>query len=420
MKKTLIILLSILIMFAGCRFDPPESDFDLTDLYAAIDEAELAMEGLDVAANASQVHKDRKWVTSNDMAALKAAITTAEKTAGKAASQSEVDDAVADLDTAISEFNTKKQYGTKTNGFSTDELNKLIKEAENLQATLKTSSNYGADVSTKEYWVTPLVMNTLTGAINGAKYPANIDSTYSNLVAALVSVYSSKKKGTAMSRSITIIDLTQHFFLNGTEIEVGLYENKNSISNWNPVISGKGSIRNDKATIILYNSSGNNSVMWTGKGLYYIGFRDNDGTYISKEKVNFSNTNTNPTISFYNFEPADGSSGTEQRAITVTGLNSFAGKDIEIGLFSTSGFSINEEPLYWGSTYIYAGSITVSLYEGDYYDNSQWYGNGQYYIRLCIGDYGNYSYYRSNAKVSFSNSTPNPTINFSGFSKLQQ
>jgi len=308
MKKALIILLSMLILFTGC-FIGDEFDFDLTGLDEKIDEAESAKEGLDVAADASQVHPVRKWVTSGDMAAFKAAITAAEKTRDKAASQSEVDDAVTALDTAIIKFKSQIQTnGTKTSGFTQQALTTLIKEAENAKADVQASSNNGKDVSKEKYWVPDAIMDSLTGAINSAKSPPGIDVAYNNLVTALDNFYKSRQPGTGTARSITITDLTQYNFINGTDIEIGLFTNNNPISKWNPVIHGSGTIRNDKVTVILYTSSGIKSVLWTGNGLYYVRFRAAGEKYISKEKVNFSNDKPNPTLNYYNFEDESGDS----------------------------------------------------------------------------------------------------------------
>ena len=109
------------------------------------------------------------------------------------------------------------------------------------------------------------------------------------------------------------------------------------------------------------------------------------------------------------------SSGSEQRAITINGLDFFNNGDIKVSLFSDDGYSVNSEPAYWGNGYIYGGTVTVTLYgQSDYYLNA-WYGNGQYYVSFRIGNYGNYLFYRSTVPVTFSNSNPNPAINFSDF-----
>jgi hypothetical protein len=430
MKKLLIILLTTLTFFTGCFFGN-EGNFNLTKLNAKIDEAESELEGVTTVESASQIATGRKWVTSDEMDDFKAAISAAKSIRTLAESQLEVDDAVITLNSAIIEFKSQiKTNGTKTSGFTLKELTNLVTEAQNAKAGVQTSIN-GTDVSKEKYWVIADIMNALDNSINSANLSGNIDTKYNNLNSALNNFYDSKRPGTAISRSITITDLTQYYFLNGTQIEVGLFTNNNSIFTGNLQIHGNGVIRNDKVTVDLYVSSGNNSVLWTGSGLYYVGFRDNDGKYISKEKINFSNTTPNLTISFYNFEkigggsegPGTGGNGTgggetDQRAITITGLSSFINNSIEVSLFLTSSISEDSEPLYYGENYIYDGSITVDLYEGDYYSDPWMTGSGQYYVILCIGDYSDYSYYRSNSPVSFSNSNYNPTINFSSFTSI--
>jgi hypothetical protein len=331
MKKILIILISVLILFAGCS-TIDESDYDLTKLDEKIDEAELAMEGVTTADSESEVARDRKWVTKDEMNAFTTAIAAAKKTRGSATSKSTVNNAVNALDTAIIKFKPQIKIGTKESGFTKTELNALITEAENAKAKVQTSIN-GADVSKEKYWVTPFIMDYLTSAITEAqKANWTYDTEYIRLLTALNYFYLNKIKGTAITHSITINDLSQHDFSNGTDIEVGLFKNNNLNFNIKPEISGNGSINNEKVTIVLYISSGKNYVLWTGNGLYYVGLKYGERTYISKEKVNFSDKNPNPAISYYNFEEVNSGLVTEQRKIIIMGLGSFAGEDIENGI----------------------------------------------------------------------------------------
>jgi len=297
MKKFLVIFLTTLTLFIGCDI-LDESKYDLTMLDAKIVEATSALEGVDVAENASDVAQGRKWVTEDEMKKFTDAIASAEFVRLAPISQKAVDSAADTLDTAIIRFNSKLGTGNKTSGFNQNDLSKLIKEAENAKVIVKTSANNGADVSPKEYWVVSATMTALTTAISGAKSDSGtIDSKYTPLNTALNSLNSTKKPGTATSwRSITITGLNTTKFPNGTEIGAGLSDTSNIDLSVRPQIYGNGLVSKGTATIVFYS----NNTLWTGDGSYYVVLML-DETKISKSKIAFSGTNNNPSAKYLDF-----------------------------------------------------------------------------------------------------------------------
>jgi len=301
MKRLFIIFLTALTLFAGCNPDTVESEYDLTALDAKIAEAKLVMEGVQEAVSADDVAKNRKWVTHEDMTTFTAAIAFAVAIQISHTSQSAVDNAVTNLNNAIISFKSKIHLGNKENGFTQAELNRLVTEAENAKAAVKTSDINGADVIPKEYWVTSAIMTALANAITAAQNSSgNIDNNYAALVTALNNFYTNKKPGVAR-RSVTITSLPAGFS-DGIEINVGLFADNNLILSGDPEIIGIGNINNNKAAVVLFTSSGGNTAMWTGNGSYYVAFMANAKTYISKEKINFSDTSPHPTVTYGDFD----------------------------------------------------------------------------------------------------------------------
>jgi len=87
------------------------------------------------------------------------------------------------------------QDGSKTDGFSQEELDDLISKAQNVLAEVKPSAD-GSDVSQQEYWVTSDAWNALNDAITRAQNSSvSIDSRYSDLYRAL-NAFPAKQPGT--------------------------------------------------------------------------------------------------------------------------------------------------------------------------------------------------------------------------------
>jgi len=302
MKKFLIILLTALTLFTGCDQDGNNNKYNLTALDAKITEANLAKEGVKVATSATEVAQGRKWVESSDITTFTAAIGFAVAIYNLPISQAQVGEAVSDLGEAINIFKAKIKNGSKTSGFSQEDLNKLITEAKDAKKGVQTSSN-GADIIPQENWVTSALMTALTGAITTAESSGGVvESKYTSLNTALVNFYNGLKQGTAASwRSITITGINIIKFPNGTEINSGLFGTKDIIGAI-PQISGMGQVSNGKATIILYNN--NNHTLWTtGEGSYYVGFMAKGETFVSKSKIDFNSTAPKPTAKFSDFGP---------------------------------------------------------------------------------------------------------------------
>jgi len=297
MKRFLVIFLTALTLLAGCG--DQESPYDLTALNAKIDEANLVLEGVDdVADSASDVAHGRTWATKDDIDTFAAAILLAKATGGLATSQKAVDSATDTLDAKIFTFKKKIRTGTKTTGFTNDDLKKLTDEAEATQKAVKTSTD-GTNVSKQEYWVTADKMTALNNAISTAKGTSGtIDSKYTALNTALNNL--DKKPGTAASsRSITITGLSIITYPNGTEIAAGVLETNSIDLSTAPAIYGSGLVKNGQATIVFY--SNNQTTLWTGDGSYYVGYMAKDDVYISKSKIAFSSAAPNPSAKSSDF-----------------------------------------------------------------------------------------------------------------------
>jgi len=111
-----------------------------------------------------------------------------------------------------------------------------------------------------------------------------------------------------------------------------------------------------------------------------------------------------------------------RHTISITDMDSFYhlqsnNLDIMIGLFPTADIYEDTEPLCFGYNYnIYNDSVTVYLINKS--DYNLWLGNGQYYVGLLLNTNNGNSFYRSNTKVTFSNSNSKQTISFSEFTQV--
>ncbi len=84
-------------------------ELDLIPLDAAIETAIAVKEGIVVSVDGTDVPAGTYWVTQEDMDALDEAIAAAEVAIGTAETQQDIDDAVEELEAAVSTFNDAKQ-----------------------------------------------------------------------------------------------------------------------------------------------------------------------------------------------------------------------------------------------------------------------------------------------------------------------
>jgi len=299
------IALVFVMVFAGCDNNTttggggdPEKP-DITELNAEITKAEAAKDGVVTATQASDVASGRKWVTAPVMENFEAAIERA-KAARNAATQTEVNLAKIAISAATAAFQEVIGIGTKTSGFTQQELAALINEANTAKTGVRVSAD-GADVPSSEFWVTQSVMTALTNAISSAQsaQAANLDNAYTALNTALIAFYAAKKPGNP-PRKITINGLN---YPNGTGIQLGVFPTAQINTTQQPDISGGGTIQNNTVTITLYTS---NNALWSGNGSYYVGFMVNtedSEMFISKSQVTFSDAAPNQTLAFTAFKP---------------------------------------------------------------------------------------------------------------------
>jgi len=85
---------------------------DTTALNAVIQEALIARDGVETASNASEVPTGKKWVTESEWNAFDTVIKTAAEAKANPSSQSAVDTAKTNLQTAIVTFNNAKKNGS--------------------------------------------------------------------------------------------------------------------------------------------------------------------------------------------------------------------------------------------------------------------------------------------------------------------
>jgi hypothetical protein len=217
------------------------------------------------------------------------------------------------LNNAVQAFKAKvKTNGTKTSGFTQEQLTALIGAAETAKQGVATSVN-GADISSGVFWVTQEVMTAFNTAINNAK-TANAatdtttrDTLYTALGTARTAFNAAKQPGSKTgtgtgAKTVTITGLSDY---NGATIYVELFATKptqNSKEEDSPY--GDGTIKNGSATVPLYSYSGSassfNESPWTGNGNWYVGFfiedDANELAYVTKTTKSFSSNVVTVTL----------------------------------------------------------------------------------------------------------------------------
>jgi len=140
-----------------------------------------------VSLDGSDVDSDDYWVTEAVMNAYINAIAAAQAVVDDAgASQTEIDAAVTNLQTATTTFNNAKSAGT--NPVDKTALDTAITAANNNKTSVTVSAD-GSDVLAENYWVTEAVMNAYTNAIAAAQAVAdNADATQAQVDTAVINL----------------------------------------------------------------------------------------------------------------------------------------------------------------------------------------------------------------------------------------
>jgi hypothetical protein len=168
-------------------------------LTAEIAKAKAAKLGVAVDTAAGNVPSATKWVTQGVLDTFEAAIAAAEAKLTETA-QGTIDTAVGTLTGAINTFNTAKTSGSKTSGYSMEQLTALIDAATTLNSSVTAAVN-GDSIAPDAWWVAETHKTALGTAIATAKAitaaGTPLDNAYTALAGAIDTLNSNKAQGTS-------------------------------------------------------------------------------------------------------------------------------------------------------------------------------------------------------------------------------
>jgi formylglycine-generating enzyme required for sulfatase activity len=181
-----------------------EDNFTITvqqSLPGAVALAKAVSTGVSVSEDGSDIVSDSYWTTQANWDAFNAAIAAAEAL-GPAASQADINNAIAALTAATEDFNAAKQLGSKTASDKTA-LNEALTGASAAKNGVVASAD-GSDISPDTYWATPDAFAALNAAIaaagttaqNAAADQASVDDAATALTAAIATFAAEKHHGT--------------------------------------------------------------------------------------------------------------------------------------------------------------------------------------------------------------------------------
>jgi hypothetical protein len=363
-----------------------------TALEAKIAEAEQAKLGVATSVDGSDVAQGIKWVTSAAMLNFEIAITTAKAAVSAATTQTAVDNLLAALNSAINTFTNAQQNGSKTTGFTQAELTALIVSANAAKTGVKTSAN-GDDTGPAEYWVSQNVLTTFNNAITTAQNAAgDFDSAYFALVTAINTFNAAKALGstpdkTALFNAIRSADMVKDGVVVAASAAQAAYGSRWATqAQWTPF---------DMA----YNNALNLAA-------------DSNAT---KNQVSALTTALTSATNTFSSAVSGNGLGTKQNSVTINGLSSFNGEEINVGLFASADISMESQSGIYGSGTIQNGTVKVDLYNTSGY-NSPWVGNGSWYVGFQINDADTPQIYISKSAVNFT-VTPNAVTSLSDYKK---
>jgi hypothetical protein len=132
-------------------------------------------------------------------------------------------------------------------------------------------------------------------------------------------------------------------------------------------------------------------------------------TSTSQSVVDTAATTLASQIEIFKNARQAGTAAQVNKTITISGLTSFNGSQIQLGLFESADIDITEEPQISGYGTIQNNTVTISLYNTS--NSSAWGGIGSFYVGFMIGT----DMYISKAAVSFTATVANVATNFSDY-----
>ncbi|MDR2490202.1 MAG: hypothetical protein LBD20_02235 [Spirochaetaceae bacterium] len=352
--------------FNGKKQDGTAAPVDKSALTAKIAAAKIARSGVVQAADAGTVAEGAKWVTAFVWNTFDAAITAAEN-ALNSLTQAPIDAAVTTLSNAITTFNSEKQNGAKTTGFSAAELDALIADANAAKAEVVARDN-GNDIRPDAFWVNQSALDTFNTAITNAQAAneGNRDSLYLALAAALTAFNGAKATGTvpdktAMNNAITAADAAKLGV-----VEAASADDAPAGSKWaTPAQFAPFTTAYTAATAALAATATKNAVDAATSGL-------TGATTAFNSAVTGNGLGTKPnTLTITRLPPADFPNETY---LTVV-LN-------QTGNFD-SIFSGETQPQFSGTGRVSSGQVVVPLYNQS---DAAWGGTGPWYAAFIRGD----------------------------------
>lgn len=148
----------------------PAADFNTLD--STIETAREAKKDIETSEDGKLVEFDKYYANETAISTFDMAINNAEAVKTSAQKQSEIDDAVQELQQATSIFNGQKKLAEK----DTDALELTIQEAEEEKEDVETSDD-GLGVDPGKYWATAADIQTFENAISKAT-DAKTSATY--------------------------------------------------------------------------------------------------------------------------------------------------------------------------------------------------------------------------------------------------
>jgi hypothetical protein len=244
------------------------------------------------------------------MTAFNTAIGAAEGAKAAATTQAAVDAALGLLKEALAAFNAavnKNGPGTKSEGFTPDDLAALITQAEDAIAGVRVSTD-GADIPAGEQWVTEAAVEALEAAVAAATDGGTFtDQVYQDLAAALKAFNDAKQAGTDnggdTAKTLVITSLLD---ITGLDL-ISLWD---GVTSWSPTIGGipdpddspSGTITVPLKNLRFSDNSDEPEFIsdWTGTGEYFVMLWYGDKALITTSKVLIDKAVT--TIPFSDFE----------------------------------------------------------------------------------------------------------------------
>ncbi|GHV96674.1 hypothetical protein AGMMS50293_29940 [Spirochaetia bacterium] len=374
---------------------------DKSELVAEIAKAEQLQQSVVVSASADEVASGVKWVTQEVMTTFTAVITAAKTARDSASTQATIDTAKSTLTAAISVFTTASQNGTKSNGFTPDEMTALISRANTTKNGVQILASGSADdVAPGAEWI--LSNNPTVGALEAAITSAgsanddNRDDRYNALVTALNNFTAAVGTGTipdktGLNNAIQAADAAR------TGVEHAA----------NAAAVPLGSQWATDAQFAALATPYNNAVTIT-----------NTATATQAQVNTAITTLQNATSAFTQAVNSNGlgTKQEEQKAVTITGLPTGV-TEVQLSVLTTNntndivdmilGMMESDESsimVAYGEGYVANRNVTVPLET----DSGPWMGEGTLYVGLLTEE----GVYVSKNSYNFAVTT-NPSIAFS-------